>query len=354
MGTETDRADDRSGDDRDLPFVTVIMPVRNEEDFIARSLSSVLRQSYPSDRFEVIVVDGSSQDSTPRIVREQAATAAPRVELLDNPREVVPISLNMGLKEAAGDIVVRVDGHCEIPSDYLHRCVTLLQELDADCVGGRLETIGEGSMANAIAVAQGSRFGVGGVAFRSASRAGYVDTLAFGAYRREVFDRIGVFDEELVRNQDDEFNFRLTQSGGRIWLDPTLVSRYYSRPTLRRLWKQYREYGFYKVFVIRKHHAVPAFRHLVPVAFVSALAVGAIGSVVSRSPKPMGVVVMPWLGGAIVASVVDGRRNPRLAPLLLPVYATLHLAYGLGFLQGLRAPTRGPAPTRSRMSFSKP
>jgi glycosyltransferase involved in cell wall biosynthesis len=315
--------------------VTVIMPIRNEEDAIGDALESVLTQDIRPDRVEVLVVDGRSTDRT-RDVVEAIAAADPRVRLLDNPAETVPTALNLGLAEATGEVIVRVDGHCVLPGDYLTRCLDLLDETGADCVGGMIATRGTTPVARAIATAQSSPFGVGGAAFRTGRAVpGAVDTLAFGAYRREVFDRLGGFDEDLVRNQDDEFNLRITEGGGVIWLDPALVTTYTSRATLAGLWRQYFEYGLYKVRVAQKHRRVPSWRHGVPLAFVLALLVTAVRSVVRRDPRPLAAVLIPYLVATGVASVSAARGDPDVLPLLPPAYATLHLAYGTGTLAGL-------------------
>ena len=321
----------------DWPFVSVIMPVRNEADFIERSLGAVLAQDYPSGRLEILVVDGMSRDGT----REMVARLAERsrrfpVVILDNPDHIVSPALNKGLERAKGEIIIRVDGHCEIPPDYVRRCVAALEKTGADCVGGILVTVGQTRLASAIALAQSSFFGVGGVSFRMTGvKARFVDTVAFGAYRREVFRRIGDFDEELVRNQDDEFNLRLIQSGGKIWLDPSIRTVYYSRATLRSLWRQYFQYGFYKVRVIQKRGKVPSWRHLVPAAFVAALAVSLGLALVTRRACWGFMVIVLYAAASLAAGLWTARRNWRTLPLLPAVFATLHVAYGLGFLWGL-------------------
>ena len=327
----------------DVPFVTVIMPIRNEAAFIARSLGAVLAQDYPSDRLEVLVVDGMSDDGTREIVRriaddrrKAANDELSFVTLLDNPARIVPTALNIGLRRARGEVIVRVDGHCEIAPDYVRRCIKALQETNADCVGGPMVTVGETRVSRAIALAQSSVFGVGGVAFRTGrERPGYVDTVAFGAYRRQVFDRVGTFDEELVRNQDDELNFRLTQAGGKIWMDPSVRSVYYSRSSLRRLRRQYFEYGFYKVRVIQKRKAVPSWRHLVPGGFVLGFVGSVLLALLTRQLYWLLIVVVPYALTNGVASLWAARRNWRTLPLLPLAFSILHLAYGLGFLKGL-------------------
>lgn len=335
------------------PFISVIMPIRNEAGYIRRSLGAVLTQHYPPGRFEVVVVDGMSDDGTREAVREMTGAlgaAGPAVRLLDNPARIVPPAMNIGLRMARGEIIIRVDGHCEIIPDYFRRCVKSLARTGADCVGGPIQTVGETPMARAIATAQSAAFGVGGVAFRTGrATPGFVDTVAFGAYRRDVFTRIGVFDEELKRNQDDEFNFRLTQAGGRIWLDPAINSQYFSRAAISSLWSQYYQYGFYKVRVIQKRGAIASWRHLVPAGFVLAVAGSLLLALVMRDWRWALTVLFPYLVASLSVSTLTARHNPRVLPLLPVVFATLHLSYGLGFLWGMwiwwrRGKTTAPAP----------
>ena len=322
------------------PFITVIMPIRNESGFIHESLGAVLAQDYPSDRYQVLVVDGASDDGTPELCASLAAAAGgPHVEVLNNERRIAPTALNIGLEAARGELVVRVDGHCVIEPDYLTRCVEVSRAVGAECVGGPIATIGMSETASAIAAAQSSKFGVGGVAFRTSTAAALVDTLAFGAYRTEVFDHIGRFDEELVRNQDDELNLRLTQAGGRIWMDPSIRSTYYSRAGMKGLWRQYLGYGRYKVRVMQKRRTVPSIRHLVPASFVVAV-VGSVGlSLVLRRRWPALVVLVPYAAGNVAASVQAG-SSPTAVKEIATIAAantTMHVAYGVGFLQGIWA-----------------
>lgn len=313
------------------PTVAVIMPICNEATFIDQSLGAVLSQSVPPS--EVIVVDGHSDDGTPDAVRSFAAAHHRDVVVIDNPQRIVPVSMNLGLVQAAADVVIRVDGHCVIANDYVERCLEVLADTGAECVGGPMETIGETKTAAAIAAAQSSKFGVGGVAFRTSESAGLVDTLAFGAYRREVFDRIGGFDEDFVRNQDDELNLRLTRAGGRIWMDPSIRSAYFSRGDLAGLWRQYHGYGYYKVRVMRKHRTVPSLRHLVPAAFVAGTASAVAVSAVRRSPAPAALALAPYLAGAAASSVAAATDDARPRTIAAAT-ATMHTAYGLGWWAG--------------------
>jgi succinoglycan biosynthesis protein ExoA len=318
--------------------VTVIMPIRNEAAFIARSLGAVLDQDYPADRMQVLVADGMSDDATRAIVEEIAAThPAHTVEIVDNPGGVVPTGFNAALSRARGEIVVRVDGHTIIADDYVSACVTALGESGADTVGGRMDAQGRGRIGEVIALATSSRFGVGDAQFHYASGEHWVDSVYMGAWRREVFDRVGGFDPEMVRNQDDEFNYRLRAAGGRILLTDRIRSRYYSRASLRTLFRQYRQYGFWKVRVLQKHPRQMSLRQFVPPVFAAAVAGGAVLAPTSRGIRRLWSATLAVYGlAAVGASVTVARRSGwRHLPLLPVAFAAMHLGYGGGFLAGL-------------------
>ena len=254
-----------------LPFVSVILPVRNEESSIARALGCLLAQDYPPDRMEIIVADGMSTDGTRQIVARAAAKDA-RICLIDNPRHIMAAGFNAGLSLSRGDVIVMMGGHSVLAPDYLKLCCSVLEHGIADCVGGPIRTVCQTAGAEAIALAMSSRFGVGGVAFRVGSpEPKYVDTVAFGAYTRRIVQQAGPLDEELVRDQDDEFNYRIRGLGGKILLVPQIRSWYTSRSSIRSLWRQYFQYGYWKVRVMQKHPRQMQWRHFVPAALVSAL-----------------------------------------------------------------------------------
>ena len=320
-----------------MPFVTVVLPVRNEADFIAESLGAVLGQDYPRDRMEILVADGMSDDGTREAVLAAAATD-PRLRLVDNPARVVAPGLNRAVKESVGEIVVRVDGHCVIARDYVRRCVAHLQAGEADGVGGSVETVGSGPVAGAIARAMSSRFGVGDSAFRTLrNQTRLVDTVPFPAYTRAIMRRAGEFDEELVRNQDDEYNTRVRRAGGKILLAADVHSTYHSRPTLRSLWRQYFQYGYWKVRVMQKHPTQMRLRHFAPAGFVAALATAALAALVWAPAAAVLLAVIAIYGAAgLAASVVAARPGGiGQAPLILLCFWILHFGYGLGFLWGL-------------------
>jgi len=315
------------------------MPVRNEGEYMEESLEAILRQDYPADRMEVIVVDGASEDSTVEIANKIAEDARARaraeVILMTNPNKTAPVSLNLALGRARGDVIVRVDGHTEIAGDYVSRCLDALGRTGADNVGGVQRAVGRTGVGRAIAVATGSRFGAGDARFRYAKREAWVDTVYMGAFRRSIFDKVGLFDEELVRNQDDEFNLRVRKAGGRVFLDPAIRSTYRPREKIGALWNQYFGYGLFKVLIIRKHSRISSWRQLIPAAFIIALLASFIVAAITRLAPIAAIVAGPYLITVLAVSFWLGRKDPESLMLLQVVFPTLHFAYGSGFLAGL-------------------
>jgi GT2 family glycosyltransferase len=319
-----------------LPFVSVVMPVRNEGGFIARSVGAVLAQTYPSDRYEVIVADGQSTDDT-RTRLDALARAHANLRVIENAGRIVSTGLNAALRVARGDIVVRVDGHCEIAPDYVERCVAHLREPGVHIVGGPLTTLGQTPTAQAIAAAMSSPFGVGNAAFRTGQVAAFVDTVAFPAFPRQLLADAGPFDEELVRNQDDEYNYRLRRMGARILLADDVRSRYYSRSSFRSLARQYFQYGYWKVRVMQKHPLQMRPRQFVPPLFVATLtAVGLLALWAPMARWALAAIVLAYAAATVAAAASTARREgwAHFLPLCL-AFATLHLSYGAGFLYGL-------------------
>lgn len=319
------------------PFVSIIMPTRNEAGFISESLKSVLEQTYPPDRIEILIADGLSTDGTREIIQELAVKDS-RIQLLDNPGRIVPTGLNLVLQRAKGEIIIRVDGHCVIDPSYVRNCVDHLLKDGIDGVGGSINTVGVDSFSETIAVAMSSVFGVGNSAFRTIhGKTMLVDSIPFPAFTRQMIEKVGLYDEELVRNQDDEYNYRIRAAGGRLLLAEDVRSKYYSRGTLGKLWRQYFQYGFYKVRVLQKHPMQMSPRQFVPPVFVFAL----LGPIVFGVFHSLGWTALALTGGAyllanLMASFRCAARNGWKHLATLPVcFAILHLAYGLGFLHGL-------------------
>ncbi len=235
------------------PRVSIVMPCRNEAAYIGPCLESVLATDYPLDRVEVLVADGRSDDGTREIVEGWAARH-PCVRLLDNPARITPAALNMAIRAATGDVIIRMDAHGVYPRDYVSRLVDALQETGADNVGGVVVTLpaDDTPVARGIALAFSHPLGVGNAYFRiGVAGPRWVDTVPFGCFRRELFERVGMFDEEMVRNQDDEFNLRVIGRGGRILLLPDVVSRYYARRSLGAVARMFYQYGYFKPLVAR-------------------------------------------------------------------------------------------------------
>ncbi len=318
------------------PFVSVICPIRNEERHITDCLRSILNQDYDKDRMEILVVDGMSDDKTRSLVR-QLRRDDDRIKLLDNPERIVPGAMNIGIREAKGDVIVRVDGHAMINENYLNRCIEHLERTGADCVGGPIDSINKTYIGRAIALAMSFPFGMGNSRFRTSNYTGYVDTLAFGAYRREVFERIGMFDEELVRCQDDELNYRLRKFGGTIFMTSEIRSRYFPRASLKKLWRQFFQYGYWKVRVMQKHSRMMQPRQFVPGAFVCAV----IGSaaiapfIKALTFLPVGIVAVYSISNILASFALSLKRGIQYMATLPLIFFILHFGYGLGFVWGL-------------------
>jgi glycosyltransferase involved in cell wall biosynthesis len=315
--------------------VTVVMAVRNEGAFLQKSLGSVLAQDYPADRLEIILADGMSEDGT-RAAAEAMRDRHSGLTVIDNPGRVVATGLNAAIRRARGDVVVRVDGHTEIAPDYVRQCVDALERTGADNVGGRMNAVGAGPFGEAVAIATSSPFGVGGARFHYSAEEEWVDTVYLGAWRRDVFERIGLFDEELVRDQDDEFNYRLRAAGGRVLLTPAVKSLYTVRGRPARLWRQYFEYGLWKVRVLQKHPRQMQPRQFVPPAFAASLVALAAGAPFSRVARwGLAGVGGAYAAANLAAAASASRRKPARAPLVSLAFGILHLSYGFGFLTGL-------------------
>jgi glycosyltransferase involved in cell wall biosynthesis len=315
--------------------VRVVIPCRNEVGYIGLCLHSLVDADRSGMALEVHVCDGMSEDGT----REEVATLVadhPWIRLVDNPARTTPHALNLGLRPEGYDVGIILGAHAEVARDFLRENLAVLEaHPEAGCVGGVIENVYSDATSRRIGAAMGHAFGVGSAHFRTGLREGPVDTVAFGAYRREVFGRVGWFDERLERNQDDEFNYRLTRAGYRIVLSMRIRSHYHVRGTYGRLFRQYRQYGYWKVYVNRLHGRVTTLRQLVPAAWVLYLAMGPLlawSSFWGALLWPFGVAVYLLL--AAVSAVGAARKGDDVPGVLL-AFLTLHLAYGFGYLHGV-------------------
>ncbi len=322
-----------------LPRVSIILPCRNEAKYIARCLDTILATTYPHDLLELLVVDGRSDDATRDIVRG-FAERHPWIRLLDNPGKVVPAALNLGIQAASGEIIVRVDAHALYPPEYLPRLVEALETTGADNVGGPVIVLpsGKGPRSRAVAIALAHPFGIGNSWFRiGSSEPRWVDTVPYGGWRRTTFEKIGMFDEDLVRDQDEEFNYRLQANGGRLLLLPGAASYYYARPTPKLMGRMIYQYGYFKPLVAMKLGRVATLRQLAPPLFVLLLLGGALVAPFSEWARlGWSTMVASYLGAmGIFCGLASRKHGLRVALALGLVFPVLHVSYGWGYLSGL-------------------
>lgn len=318
-------------------FVSIVIPCRNEENYIEQCVDSMAKQSYGIENIEVLVVDGMSTDKTQEIIKKYSEKV-PSVKLILNEKKVAPVAMNLGIKKAKGDIIIIFGAHSYMDKDYVKNSVEKLQDDNVAVVGGRIINISENNLSEAISLSMGSPFGVGNALFRYSEKEEFVDTVAFGAYKKEVFEKVGLFDEQFVRNQDDELNFRVSKAGFKMLLSPSIKSHYYTRGSLSKLWKQYYQYGFWKVRVIQKHKRPPAIRHLIPLIFVSGIILGTIVSIFSSLLRIAFFSVLGLyaiLAGVYAVKACD--KKYKHVPRIMLCFLILHLSYGLGFLEGIFA-----------------
>lgn len=315
-----------------FPFISVIMPVRNEAGFIQMSLGAVLAQAYPHDRMEVILADGMSTDSTRQIIGEMASKTDIAVTVLDNPGKIVPTGMNRAIREAKGDIIVRIDGHTIVESDYVRECVSALERSGAANAGGPMRAVGEGYLSEAVSLATSTPFGIGNSVFHYSDREQYVDTVYMGAFRKDVLFKAGLFDESYQRHQDYELNYRIRKAGGKIFLTPRIRSIYHVRSSLGRLWKQYFQYGVWKGRFVRLHPDSLKWRHMVPPVFVLSLVFALAGGVVTKvGGWAFGGLGALYGGFLLIATVIACKRGGwRYLPLLPVIFACLHFSWGTG------------------------
>ncbi|MBA5871672.1 MAG: glycosyltransferase [Nitrospira sp. CR2.1] len=324
--------------DTSQPAVTVLVPCRNEERFIGACLDSILNNDYPKDRLEILLIDGMSQDETRTIV-SRYATRHPSIRLVDNPRLVTPCAFNVGIAESRGDIILIMGAHAEYSSTYISRLVDWLMQSGADNVGGVCMTLpaNDSHVARAIARGLSHPFGVGMSYFRiGTSTPRLVDTVFGGCYRKDVFARIGLFDEQLIRNQDDEFNHRLIARGGRILLVPDVVSYYYSRSSLAQLWRMFYQYGYFKPLVALKLGRIGTARQVVPMVCLGLLVGLSFASIGSHASRFMLLLLVAlYLSADFAVSFAVGLKSGlRCAGWLMLVFPTLHVSYGMGYMRG--------------------
>ncbi len=317
-------------------LVSVVIPVRNEEKYIAKCVESVLNQDFPKKDMELILVDGASEDRTVAIIKDFAAKYD-FIRLCENPRKTVQHALNIGIKNAVGKYVVRMDAHSEYANDYVSECVRHLEKTNAANVGGPMIARGKTRLQKVIAAAYHSPFALGGGKFHDENYEGYADTVYLGAFKRETLLKLGLYDEALPRNEDDDLNLRILESGGKVYVTPKIKSVYYPRSRYEALFKQYFEYGLWKVAVIKKHGKFARVSHLVPVLFFLFVAIFSVLSLFSGVVRLIFTAVMlVYLSLSFYFSLKSKYVSEFCDKLrLVWVHFVLHIAYGAGFFCGI-------------------
>lgn len=323
-------------------FVSIIIPSRNEEKYITQCLDSLLRQTYPKEKTEILVVDGASEDASAAIA-QKFAHKHPYIKVIENPKKIIPVAMNVGIKAAKGHIILKADAHASYEKEYVSKCVHYLQKDDVDNVGGVLTTLPgeETTVAKAVAISLSHFFGVGASPFRRAGnekQPRLVDTVAFGCYKREVFKKIGLYNEKLVRSSDMELNIRLKQAGGKILLVPDIKAFYYADPTFLSFWKHNFRDGVWAVYPLKFTRTLFRFRHFIPLAFVSFLLGTFLLSFLSSLFLFIFLIslLIYMLESLVVSSLVALREKNLAFVYLLPIaFACRHIGYGLGSLWGI-------------------
>jgi glycosyltransferase involved in cell wall biosynthesis len=317
--------------------VSVIIPCFNEERYIEGCLNSIIEQDYGLENIEIIVVDGISDDRTVELIKRFSC-----VTLCFNIDKIVPISMNIGIKKAKGDFIVRIDAHCIYPINYISALIKNSLIYEADNVGAVVRTVpaNDSAKAQAIAISMSHPLGVGNSYFRIGSdRVREVDTVPFGCYRKDVFNLLGLYDEELVRNQDDELNGRLKQNGGKIILIPDLVIDYFARDKFSKLYRMFYQYGLFKPLVNKKLISPTTFRQFVPLLFVSGILFGLILGIFYPLLFQMTLSGLLIYFGVILLTSLRTIYKKKLKiitiPYLVGAFYMIHLSYGFGYIRGL-------------------
>lgn len=322
---------------KNLPFVSVITPVRNEEKYISKCLERLINQTYPKDKMEILVVDGMSEDKTREIVeRFKIQNPELNIFLLDNPKGHRASGLNIGIKNAKGEVVIRVDARAIIPEDYIFKCSKVLLETKADNVGGVQRIIFNNNIQEAIGLALSHPFGVGNAWFRLGKKSGFVDTVYLGCFRRKIFDKVGLFDEKApIISEDTDINYRIRKAGGKVYLCKDIVVYYYPRDNLKDLWKLYFRYGGAKAGFFLKHKVLEL-RQWLPIGFLFSLIFLSFLSFLNLIFLWMLIIIlsMYFLSDFFVSFWLCLRdRKFKLFKKLVIIFPCIHFAWAFGFMK---------------------
>ena len=315
-------------------FVSIVMPLYNEEQYINNCIDSLLLQDYPKELMEWILVDGCSKDKTQELIRAYITRYPNLIKFFNNPHKTVPYAMNIGINASKGKYIIRLDAHADYAKDYISKCVYYLETMDADNVGGALETKSRGVVGNAIAKMLSSRFGVGNSEFRTQG-SGYVDTVPFGAFRREVFEKWGTYDERLTRNQDNEMNYRIRKNGGKIYLAKDIRLSYYCRDTIKGIVDMALKNGTWNVITMKLCPGAMGIRHFIPFLFVCSIVILSVLSLMLPSFLCLlGIEILLYI---VLDIYFAGKQADKIKQflLLIMLFPVFHISYGLGTLRGL-------------------
>ncbi|MEO8231615.1 MAG: glycosyltransferase family 2 protein [Ignavibacteriota bacterium] len=321
---------------KDQKQISFIVPCRNESKYIVKTINSILSQDMIGSDFEIIIVDGISDDGTREKLKELELQDS-RIVIIDNEKKVTPVALNLGVKKAKGDYILILGAHASIAADYAYNCIKILEShVDASCAGGPIISIGESNLGKAIAVAMSSTLGVGNAKHRFPNYEGFAEMACFPVYKKEVFEQIGLFDEQLVRNQDDDFSFRLRLKGGKIFISPKAKSFYVVRDSLPKLFKQYSQYGYWRVALLKKHKLPIAMRQQIPFLFFSSVILLILLGIILQKMVVGIILPVVYFITLIIFSlkifIFEKKYFAYWLPVVIPV---LHFSYAYGFFQGI-------------------
>lgn len=315
-------------------FVSIMIPLYNEEKHISKCVESLIKQTYPKSQMEWIFVDGISTDKTADVINEYVAKGEYPIVLLTNEKRKTPYALNMAIERSKGKYIIRLDAHAYFYPDYIEKCVHYLDTTDADNVGGIAETQASGFVGQAIAKMLSTKFGVGGSDFRVGDGNRYVDTVPFGAFRREIFDKVGLFNTELLRSEDNDMNSKIRQNGGKIWLAEDIRFKYYCRDTINGILKMGLQNGNALFFTIRENPKAMSIRHFIPFMFLVSLIILPLLSICSKLFASLFLLEMfvYVLLDLFFSFTKDGSKYGIITIWLYPAF---HITYGLGSLLGM-------------------
>lgn len=319
-----------------IPAISFIIPCRNEKEYITETISSVLNQKDINKNFEIIIIDGSSDDGTREILSDLKKQDS-RINVIDNQKKITPVALNLGVKKATGTYIFILGAHAKIAEDYAISCLQIFNtHQEVSCAGGPITSIGKTPLGKAIAFAMSSAIGVGNARHRFPEYEGYAEMACFPVFKKNVFEQIGYFDEELVRNQDDDLCFRLRLNGGKVYISSKAKSFYYVRENIKSLFKQYYEYGFWRIALLKKHKLQIAFRQQIPFIFFLIVTILLVVGLLLNNISLAFTFPAVYLGVLIIYTfVIIGIKKKKYVCWLPVVIFILHTSYAIGFAQGL-------------------